>query len=373
MKQEKKLIAKKTATSHTISVLDRLINKPVNVSFPDKAKLVAGDLVVYKDQEKKEYLWEYLWYSIKTEKKWTFVRVLEWKEMDRHIQNKEKADALYQVFKKQFKQKFPDSKPITARIDLHGSQIYFYFFAEDRYDFSDFVRTFREQVRLKFFIYQVSARDRIRMFPGIDTRYDANGLPMMYSIFKHPLPQVSKNAIQSQWLRGRDMERLKDRSGQLDHTLEFEADLYAEEVPKYPEKRSIVTLWDKKMMCTWYNILTQEIKLRGEDPDKPDEFYGEFMSISLEEFEKKWKISGEKVRKKRTHTKNKTVTKSPDQQKNDESSISSPKKKFVKRDDSTKKDQKNTWKTKWIPTNGGSKFRPRWPRPSREYKARVDK
>jgi len=56
MKQEKKLIAKKTATSHTISVLDRLINKPVNVSFPDKAKLVAGDLVVYKDQEKKEYL-----------------------------------------------------------------------------------------------------------------------------------------------------------------------------------------------------------------------------------------------------------------------------------------------------------------------------
>lgn len=81
------------------------------------------------------------------------------------------------------------------------------------------------------------------------------------------------------------MERLKDRSGQLDHTLEFEADIYAAEVPKYPEKRSVISLHDKKMMCTGYNILTQEIKLRGEDSEKPGEFYGEFVTISLTEYE----------------------------------------------------------------------------------------
>ena len=248
-------------------------------------ELSAGDLIVYKDRENKEYLGEYLGYMVKTEKKWTYIRTLDGKEAERFESNKEKADELFSLFKKQFQQEFPKSKPITARIDLHGSQIYFYFFAEDRYDFSSFVRSFREQVKLKFFIYQVSARDRIRMFPGIETRYDANGLPMMYSVFRHPLPQVSKSAINNQWLRGRDMERLKDRSGQLDHTLEFEADIYAAEVPKYPEKRSVISLHDKKMMCTGYNILTQEIKLRGEDSEKPGEFYGEFVTISLTEYE----------------------------------------------------------------------------------------
>lgn len=278
--------------------------------------------MVYKDREGKEYLWEYLGYLTKAEKSGSFVRQLQGKELDRHEKNKEKADELFILFKKEFTEKFPKSKAITARINLYGSQIYFYFFADDRYDFSEFVRTFREKIDLKFFIYQVWARDRIRLHPHIDEWYDANGLPLMYSVFKHPLDQVDSDVVQLQWLRGRDNERLKDRSGKLDHTLAFEADIYEQENKKYPRKSKIISIDGKKMMCTGYNILTQEIKLRWEDPEKPWEFYGEYMSISLDEYEKVAKtvaITTPKTKKlekqKSTQVTKKQVTKKQTQKK----------------------------------------------------------
>jgi len=278
-------------------VLDRLINKPVSVSFPDDQEFSHNDWIVYKDAEGKEFLGQYLWYTLKTAKKGTYIRALAGKELERFEKNKIKSIDLFQKFEKQFVEKFPRSKPLTARINLYGSQIYFYFFAEDRYDFSEFVRVFREQIDIKFFIYQVSARDRIRLFPHLDERYDANGLPLMYSVFRHPLEQVDNDAIEYQWLRGRDIERLKDRSWKLDHTLNFEADIYAEETPKYPEKRSIVTYEKKKMKCLGYNILTQQIQLRWEDSEKPGEFYGEFRTVSLEDFQKHGKTKKKEVKK----------------------------------------------------------------------------
>jgi hypothetical protein len=41
----------------------------------------------------------------------------------------------------------------------------------------------------------------------------------------------------------------------------------------------------KKMRCNGYNILTQEIKLRWEDADKKGIFTGEYLTISLDEYE----------------------------------------------------------------------------------------
>ncbi len=282
--EKKKKVWIKISTS--MSVLDRLLNKPVKVSFPKERTFKVWELIVYKDADKKEYLWEYLWYSTKAEKKWTFVRSLAWREKENHEKNKQKAKDLFELFKVDFVKEFPKAKAITSRINLYGNQIYFYFHAEQRFDFADFVRRFREKCNIKFFIYQVWARDRIRLHPNLDEWYDSNGLPLMYQLFKHPLPQVDNEVVFQQGLNGRDMERLRDWSGKLDHTLAFEADHYAQEIPKYPEKWRPLRYDGKKMKCVWYNILTQEIKLRWEDADKSGVYTWEYITISLEEYEK---------------------------------------------------------------------------------------
>ncbi len=279
----------------TITVMDWLINKAISVSTPKEIEYTPNTYLVYKDRDGKEHLWEMLWYTVKTEKKWTYSRHLLWRELERFESNKTKAKELFDRFASLFKAQFPDSVPVTWRISLYGNQIYFYFYAHERYDFSQFVKEFRQEIKMKFFIYQVGARDRVRLHPNMHERFDPSWLPLMYSIFKHPLDQVESDALQVQWLRGRDIERFKDRSWKISHTMSFELDIYKEENKKYPEKWSIVRINWKKMLCTWFNILTQNIKLRWQDDSDKDRFTWEFLSITLDEYtqlmKKAWKKS----------------------------------------------------------------------------------
>lgn len=269
-----------------ITVLDWLINKPVSIKITKEIPYKKNTYIVYKDSEGKEYVWLMLWYQTTSEKKWTYIRTLSWREKERFYENKDKAKEYFSTFSSKFKNEFPTSVPITARISLHWNHIYFYFFAEQRFDFAWFVRELRGDIPMRFFIYQVWARDRIRLHEWIHERYDSNWLPLMYSIFKHPLDQVESNVILEQWLRWRSSERLKDRSWKFDHTLNFEQYIYQEEIPKYPQKWSITTFEWKKVRCNWYNILTQEIKFRWEDSSNKWEFTWEFITTTLEEREK---------------------------------------------------------------------------------------
>lgn len=107
---------------------------------------------------------------------------------------------MYLLFKDIFPKQFPEAVPITARMNLHGNQIYFYFYAETRFQFSEFVKQFRQQIGYHFFLYQVSSRDRVRLQPNLETRYDPSGMPLMYHIFKHPLPNIENDIVGQQQL-----------------------------------------------------------------------------------------------------------------------------------------------------------------------------
>jgi len=70
------------------------------------------------------------------------------------------------MFKKLFKKYFNDSIPVTARYHVFSDQIYFYFYSEERYVFSEFVKELRELLGKSIFLFQVGARDMVRMSPG---------------------------------------------------------------------------------------------------------------------------------------------------------------------------------------------------------------
>lgn len=278
---------------NTVTVLDRLIHKPVTLTLPEtveKDDIDPGDFIVYTDSDGNDNVGEYLGYTLSDAKKEKFKMLLEGTEKKNFDYYQEEAEKLFTIFSKEFCKEFPDAVTLCGRESVRGDQVYFYFYADQRYNFADFVRSFRNKLQKRFFIYQVSSRDRVRLHPNRDEWFDASGLPLMYSIFRHPLKRVESSVIQLQNLQWRDSQRLKDRSNKFDHTLNFEKEFYEKESTRYPERWSTILYKWKEKLCIDSNILTQEIKLRGKTDDDDTQFDGDRLVISLDEYEEHAKL-----------------------------------------------------------------------------------
>ena len=79
-----------------------------------------------------------------------------------------KASEKFLLFKKKFRAEFPTARPVVARYHIFAEQYYFYFYGEERYNFADFVKRFREELGSGFFLFQIGARDMIKMSPATD-------------------------------------------------------------------------------------------------------------------------------------------------------------------------------------------------------------
>lgn len=88
-------------------------------------------------------------------------------------------------------------------------------------------------------------------------------------------------------------KKMKDWSWKYDHSLLFEADRYNEESKKYPQRWSIITRQGKQRKCMWYNLLTQEIKIRGKSDDDTgwSDRRGEWKKIFFDELQNKTNAS----------------------------------------------------------------------------------
>lgn len=270
---------------HTL--IDRLIHKPVTIQLTQEQAnaIQPWDMVLYKDEENKMQSWEYLWYKVSRWKKATYIGPLSLKQKEQCERNQIQANKYFETFAERFGKAFPSSKTLCSRMHHWWRQIYFYFHAETRYNFSDFVKEFRSIIPIRFFLYQVWPRDRVRLHPNRHERFDPSWLPLMYSIFKHPLANVENDSIVVQGLAWRDHESLKDRSGKFDHTLNFEKDRYIEESKKYPRRGQIVQRNWVTMKCMWCNILTQEIKLKWKWNESKEWFVWEWKVVHYDEYQ----------------------------------------------------------------------------------------
>lgn len=252
--------------------MDRLINKPIKLeSVADNIVTKAGDKVIYKETNSAGgtvlALGINLWYKVDSVKLGTFVEVLDINKAKQFETYQQKALSYYPQFRQEFRQLFPDSIPITARSNILGDTIYFYFYAETRYNFADFVKSFRSKVNKRFFIYQVGARDMMRLHPDSKLYLVDCGCGPMWCCGTWPLPTIEMDTVALQWLEGRDIEKLKGRCGKLKCSLVFEQYLYDQEIKKFPRKWEIIRHGEKSGKCINYNIMTQEVTGRTEEGD----------------------------------------------------------------------------------------------------------
>ena len=256
-----------------IYALDRYTNKNIKVlgiNETIKKELKVWDRVVYsmEDNHQKPSIWIYIWHDIDTDRIWHFTKILKWEEKEFFEEQNKFALKIFPLFKKKFKEEFKNSIPVTARFHIYLDQLYFYFYSEERYIFTDFVRKLREKIGKNIFLFQVWARDMVKMDPRTDFfPCGADGIIPMHCKTTLPLPSIEMENLILQHLEWRDIERLKWRCGKLKCSLIYELDIYREESKKYPPKWSEVKYVKSNIdgIATSYNIMTWDVTVRTKD------------------------------------------------------------------------------------------------------------
>ncbi|HPC34114.1 MAG TPA: hypothetical protein PLP73_00485 [Candidatus Absconditabacterales bacterium] len=265
--------AKNDQSKSSIYVLDRYTNKNIKVINIDEnslQELKPGDKVVYNMEEnnQKPSIGIYIGHSINTDRIGNFTKILKGEELDFFEEQSKFALKIFPLFKKKFKAEFKNSIPVTARFHIYLDQLYFYFYSEERYIFTDFVKKLREKIGKNIFLFQVGARDMVKMDPRTDILpCGADGIIPMHCKTTLPLPSIEMENLILQNLEGRDIERLKGRCGKLKCSLIYELETYKEESKKYPPKGSEVKYLKSNIdgLVTSYNIMTGDVTIKTED------------------------------------------------------------------------------------------------------------
>jgi cell fate regulator YaaT (PSP1 superfamily) len=251
-----------------IYIIDRLTSKVIKCPLKEGSEAPKyGTKVLYKDEEQKSHTGTVLGYPRECRNNSIYVGPLSEAQVEQFNKNQERAKEMFPNFKIKFKEAFPESVPVTARMNLYGNEIYFYFFAEVRFNFADFVRSMRPEIPMNFFLYQVGARDRIRLDPRADGMVcsSGHGTGLDCKTFHHPLPNIETEHIIAQQLEGRDIEKLKGLCGKLKCSLAYEQDRYVSASRKFPQRGRIFDYLKEKVKCIGVNLVTEEIKLRKEE------------------------------------------------------------------------------------------------------------
>lgn len=246
----------------TLYILDRLVPKHIALHWVnDSISIPVWEKVIYTiPGDAKEYIGFNVGYPVDTDKKWSFVKLLDGAVKEKFERYQAKSQKYYEAFKKDFPVVCPGAIPITVRSDLQGQQIYFYFYSEERYNFADFVRSFRAVVPVQFFIYQLGARDMIRYSPNAKQYLTACGCgESQWCCSLGKLPNVELDNIALQSLEWRDIEKLKWRCGKLKCSMVYEREVYLAETASFPKKGEMGTMNGQSCVCIWYNIMTGDI------------------------------------------------------------------------------------------------------------------
>ena len=265
--------AKNDQSKNSVYVLDRYTNKNIKVINIDETslqELKTWDKLVYNMEEnnQKPSIWIYIWHDINTDRIWHFTKILKWEELDFFEEQSKFALQIFPLFKKRFKAEFKNSIPVTARFHIYLDQLYFYFYSEERYIFTDFVKKLREKIWKNIFLFQVGARDMVKMDPRTDILpCGADWIIPMHCKTTLPLPSIEMENLILQNLEWRDIERLKWRCGKLKCSLIYELEIYREESKKYPPKWSEVKYLKSNIdwLVTSYNIMTGDVTIKTQD------------------------------------------------------------------------------------------------------------
>ncbi len=283
-----------------IHILDRYTNKNFWMFVNEDEQFALGEKIAFEhtgwDGKKNMSIGTYIGEKYNNiDRECTYAWRLTTEELEEFEAMQAKAKAHFPLFKKMFKAAFPEAIPVTARYHMFVSQRYFYFYSEQRFNFVEFIKEFRQALWGQFFLFQIGARDMIKMSPGTDNIVWCNGLSLCCKS-NRPLPSIDVEDLLVQHLDGRDIERLKWRCGKLKCSLIYEVETYISESKEFPPKWSEIDIHncEKCGMVTNFNIMTKKIDVQLDDGTRVQINLDEVKKIHENRKKNKWLDSHER-------------------------------------------------------------------------------
>ena len=164
-----------------------------------------------------------------------------------------------------------EMKLIETIYQFDGNKLTFFFTAEGRIDFRNFVRELANIFKTRIELHQTTGRDEARRLGG----FGMCGKQYCCGSFLKRFNQVTIKMAKDQNLAG-NFTKISGPCGRLLCCLNFEEDFYVEEAKGFPVIGTFVSYQNTKMMVFRLNVLAKKVMLTSEE--------GVIQEIDLDEF-----------------------------------------------------------------------------------------
>ena len=164
-----------------------------------------------------------------------------------------------------------EMKLIETIYQFDGNKLTFFFTADGRIDFRNFVRELANIFKTRIELHQTTGRDEARRLGG----FGMCGKQYCRGSFLKRFNQVTIKMAKDQNLAG-NLTKISGPCGRLLCCLNFEEDFYVEEAKGFPLVGTFVTYQNTKMMVFRLNVLAKKVMLASEE--------GIIQEIDLDEY-----------------------------------------------------------------------------------------
>jgi len=169
-----------------------------------------------------------------------------------------------------------DMKLLETIYQFDGNKLTFFFSADGRVDFREFVRELAKTFHTRIELHQTSGRDEAKRLGGIGMC----GKSYCCTTFIKQFNQVTIKMVKDQNLSG-NLSKISGPCGRLLCCLHFEENYYVEQAKSFPEIGDVVFINKKKMYVFRNDFYNKQIQLTDNN--------SEYEMISLEDFLKQKK------------------------------------------------------------------------------------
>lgn len=165
-----------------------------------------------------------------------------------------------------------EMKLIETIYQFDGNKLTFFFTADGRIDFRQFVRELALVFRTRIELHQTTGRDEAKRLGG----FGMCGLQYCCGSFLKHFNQVTIKMAKDQNLAG-NLSKISGPCGRLLCCLNFEEDFYVEEARDFPLVGTCVKMNGTRMIVLRNDVINKKVTLTNENQ--------ELTEISLEQFE----------------------------------------------------------------------------------------
>ncbi len=234
------------------------------------------------------------------------IRVASQKDLERHIQNKEKEIEAFTVGEKKILEHHLEMKLVDVEYTFDHSKVIFYFTADGRIDFRDLVKELATIFRTRIELRQIGVRDEAKMLGGIGIC----GRSLCCSTWLGDFNSVSIKMAKEQNL-SLNPTKISGICGRLMCCLNYEQETYEEIRHRLPKVGSLVETPAGNGNVIGNNVIKESVRVRilGSEEEQIETFVLSEITLLKGEYENMTPVDEDKNKSELPKTANNRVPK----------------------------------------------------------------